>query len=149
MKSNFGLRVKNRTLKDIVLLWNAHKLTKAQLSNVTVFNDAKPLNIHVSLPDQKNEDVCCLITYDENNLTPYEEYKFRVVLGDSSEEPLEQNKDILAYGKLPCFEKDKKNPRVHMMGFDIDTDQWTRLPLKKLKNGKYAIPVVLINEDDY
>ena len=149
---NINLRVYSRTREDIVLLWSQSGLTADQAQHVAVHLDGKPLKAKCKTMSPREikgmecESILCYIPHVENTLDPDKEYRLEVILGGKSGSPILAHITICKWNTIPGYDKDHKPYRVHLMGWDAQSDAWVRLPLVKLEDGGFAVPVVVVDK---
>lgn len=151
MSDTIQLRVYHRTQKDITLLWSTEKMTEDQINNTKIVCGGKELSfIRKQHEDRRGEfskgTMVCVIPHEENGLNPSLRYEISLVFGTQKASVLVRKVMVLEYGVLPMFEKDSKKAHVQLMGFDIESKTWAKLPLIRTEHG-YAVPMVIV--DDY
>ena len=158
MKNRLNLRVYRRTFDHLILLWNVKNLTDDQKGHTDVYVQDKGqwrnmeyvlasaveelLGEKVPIPDQT---AMAGIVHGKNNLDPGQDCRFKVCLG--KDEPVEALIQVYKVGVLPSNEKDRKEAHVQMMGWDCEAQTWTKVPLKKLSDGSYAIPIIMVKDE--
>lgn len=156
-KSPIRLRVYRRTQELITLLWDTKGLTPNQRANISIAvedNDCyRPVKhgtasgegIQIEIPDTD----MALVRHDANNLSPSEDYWFKVMFG-VAEDPLEQLESrikVHSYGVLPPYEKDDSRKNEHMYGYNIARRKWFKFPLVE-HGGQMGIPVIVLNPEE-
>lgn len=145
------LRVFHRTKNDISLLWSMEHLNQDQKGNVKVLCEGKPLHINLSEAGEKDDvarnTMICLVDHEINGLKHDAKYNLQVILGGEQAEPVVRKITVLEYGVLPPFDRDKKTSRVHMMGWDVSSSTWVKMPVVRTADGSYAIPTVMVSPD--
>ena len=147
------LRVYHRTHNDVVLLWSTEFLSQDQKDNIKLLCEGKPLEFATtehtddSKPGIAKNTVICVVKHEPNGLRHDAKYNLQVILGGVKGEPLVRKQTVLEYGVLPAFEKDRKGARVHSMLWDVSSGAWVKFPTVRLKDGTYAVPVVMVDAD--
>jgi len=145
------LRVFHRTKNDISLLWSMENLNQDQKSNVKVMCENKQLAINLTEADEKDDvarnTMICLIDHESNGLKHDAKYTLQVFLGGDQGEPVVRKIIVLEYGVLPPFDRDKKASRVHLMGWEVASSTWVKLPVVRTPDGTYAVPMIMVNSE--
>jgi len=141
MQSKINLRVYRRTQDNIVLLWDTNYLTEEQKQNPKlflvknnietplVFNDSSEIEGEID-GQLRDATVVAIVNHRKNNLSPFEDYKIKLILGDISSVT-----KVYAYGVLPNSEKDKKQQNVHLMAWDEKNRCWRKVTGIQTKEG--------------
>jgi hypothetical protein len=157
-KPPIRLRVYRRTQELITLLWDTTGLSPNQRGNIAIaveehddhyrpvkYGTASGEGIKIEIP---NTDMS-LVRHEDNNLSPTEDYWFKVIFGgnETPEEQLEARIKVHSYGVLPPYEKDDSRKNNHMYGYNTPKRKWFKMPVIE-HHGQLAIPVVVMNPEE-
>jgi hypothetical protein len=125
-------------------------LTADQKNKIQIFLDDTPIKFAITYNEKPKNDIeadtiICVIDHKINNLSPYKDYTFTILLGE--ENPATIKLHVLEYGLLPSYDKDSKKARVHIMGYDNKEKQWGRIGIIK-KNDTNCLPIIIVNTDE-
>lgn len=145
------MRVYHRADEDLVLAWASKGLSPDQLKNVTIMHEGKGLRAVLTPVGTETRgitepSILCIIKQSESDIDPFQDIELTVILGGKDATPITKVLTIHKSGVLPDKEKDRKAARSHLMGWDPETEMWTKIPLVKTENGTFAIPVVIVEK---
>jgi hypothetical protein len=151
-----NLRVFRRTAETIALLFNHKALTLDQVDQITVKcsdkGKEKELKCVISDNNVGPDDVktpdnttLILVGHAANGLDPYTDYNFTLEFGSGSCTKISKIL-VYAFGVLPVHEKDSKSINRHSYSWCEEEKRWIKTPVVKLKNGTYAIPIVIVDK---
>jgi len=148
---SINLRVYRRSQENIALLFNAAALTEEQRNNIKIYAsiDGKSKLLTYVTDQQPNDtsvdgqSVVLLINHALNNLSQYSDYQMLVEFG--TKQKVTQAIYVYAFQVLPPTEKEDKKANRHMFGWSEPEKKWAKLNVKKLSDGTYALPVVLVD----
>ena len=161
MASNINLRVFKRSEDSVILFWNTESLNEDQKTNVTFslleresedgsseVKLVKELKVTLASSDQFNtsKDVAIgIIEHVANDISKDDSLLIKMIVG--SQTKLDAFLRVSPNGVLPFYERDLKSQHSQLFCFDPKKKRWGKLNMVQLKNGSFALPVILVDED--
>ena len=160
MVESLNCRIYRRTLENVALLWNKKALDSEQIKSVSVSAniDKKDKVLKYMTSDQvgntmdesitaPSETTVMLINHEKNGLDPYTDYELTLTFGTGDKKKISKIY-VYSFGVLPPLEKDDKKSNIHPYGFSEEDRKWAKIPLVKLEDGSYALPVIIVKRDN-
>ena len=94
---------------------------------------------------QKNTAIG-VINHEENKIPPTLSFLLRAVIGLSDAKEVFIR--VSPAGVLPNFEKDQKSQHVQLTGWSEKKKKWVKVPIIETENGEWAIPVVIVGNQN-
>ena len=157
---NINLRVFKRDEDKIILFWNTDGLTADQKMHVffsllerqsddesSIIRTVKELKVTLASSDQFNtsKDVAIgIIDHVANDLNKDDSILIKMVVGVQTK--AEAFLRVSPSGVLPMLERDMKSAHAQNFGWDQKKKRWAKLPVVQLKDGSYAVPMVIVDD---